>query len=92
MVEAQIDYVVDALRVMDKQRAGTVEVRADVQKAFNAELEKRHQGTVWTAGGCQSWYLTADGRNPTIWPGWTYEYWWRTRRFRSQDYTLEPAT
>ncbi len=92
MVEAQIDYVVDALRVVDKRSARTVEVRSDVQDAFNAELESRHQGTVWTAGGCQSWYLTADGRNPTIWPGWTFEYWWRTRRFRAQDYVLEPAT
>ena len=43
------------------------------------------------AGGCHSWYLTPDGRNPTIWPGWTMEYRWRTRRFRDRDYELRAA-
>jgi cation diffusion facilitator CzcD-associated flavoprotein CzcO len=91
MIEAQIDYVVDAVRTMDRHGANRVEVRRDVQEAFNADLQARQGGTVWTAGGCQSWYLTADGRNPTIWPGWTLEYRWRTRRFRDRDYELRVA-
>ena len=91
MVEAQVDYVVEALRTVEQRGAATVEVRKDVQRAFNAELESRHDGTVWTDGGCHSWYLTPEGKNPTIWPGWTFEYWWRTRRFRPGDYQLEGA-
>jgi len=27
------------------------------------------RGAVWTAGGCDSWYLDATGRNSTLWPG-----------------------
>jgi hypothetical protein len=37
-------------------------VRADVQRAFNEELEKALRGSVWDRG-CTSWYKTVDGRN-----------------------------
>ena len=84
MVEAQVDYVIDGIRAMDRDGLATLEVRRELQESFNAELQRRHDGAVWE--GCQSWYLTPDGRNPTIWPGWTYEYWWRTRKFRTADY------
>jgi hypothetical protein len=30
--------------------------------------------TVWTSGGCSSWYLDANGRNTTLWPGFTFEF------------------
>jgi cation diffusion facilitator CzcD-associated flavoprotein CzcO len=89
MVEAQVDYVVDAITAMDREGLRTVEVRDDVQERFNRELQSRHRGAVWE--GCQSWYLTPDGRNPTIWPGWTYEYWWRTRKWKPADYHLTLA-
>jgi cation diffusion facilitator CzcD-associated flavoprotein CzcO len=91
MVESQVNYVVGAISELERSGARTVEVRREVQEAFNADLERRHQGTVWTAGGCQSWYLTPEGKNPTIWPGWTLSYRWRTRRFRPDDYELRAA-
>ncbi len=89
MVEAQVDYVMGALRAMDSDGLATVEVRRDRQDSFNAEIQRRHDGAVWA--GCKSWYLTEDGRNPTIWPGWTYEFWWRTRKFRISDYEVTSA-
>jgi hypothetical protein len=39
------------------------------------------RNTVWSQGGCRSWYLDANGRNSTLWPGYTFSYWLRTRRF-----------
>ena len=32
------------------------------------------QGSVWTAGGCRSWYLDRTGRNSTLWPGFTMPF------------------
>jgi len=43
--------------------------------------------TVWTSG-CASWYLDAAGRNSTLWPGFTWEYRLKTRRFDPADYDL----
>jgi hypothetical protein len=46
---------------------------------------------VWSEGGCRSWYLDADGVNRTLWPGFTFEYWARTRRARRSAYTVLPS-
>ena len=69
---AQLDGLHD--RVPDRPRDGgaastcathgaeTIEVRPEVQERYNAELERRLEGTVWNTG-CASWYLDHTGRN-----------------------------
>ncbi|MGB5622299.1 MAG: 4-hydroxyacetophenone monooxygenase, partial [Gammaproteobacteria bacterium] len=85
MLEAQVRYVMDGLAAMDRAGVGALEVRSDVEARYNQHLQRRLARTVW-ASGCRSWYLDANGRNVTLWPGFTVEYWWRTRRFRLRDY------
>jgi hypothetical protein len=48
--------------------------------------------TVWTAGGCQSWYLNESGRNVNIWPGSTFDYRRRTLRFDPAAHLTHRAT
>jgi cation diffusion facilitator CzcD-associated flavoprotein CzcO len=92
MIESQLNYVMDCLRHMDGARAAAIDVREDVQERFNEELQRRLDGSVWTSGGCVSWYLDEHGRNSTIWPGSTWPYRRRTRRFDPDDYELSPRT
>ncbi len=87
MIESQLRYVMDALRVMDKQRIATFEVRPEAMAAYNAQIQARMPGTVWMSG-CASWYLDADGRNTTIWPDFTFRFRRRTRRFDTRAYVL----
>ena len=72
------------------QRAGvtSIEPRPEAQAQFIAETDALLAPTVWNAGGCSSWYLDETGRNSTIWPGFTVEYWARTRRARPGDYAV----
>ena len=46
------------------------------------------RGTVWTSGGCASWYLDARGRNTTLWPTFTWPFRERTRRLDPAHYEL----
>ncbi|MEO8972812.1 MAG: NAD(P)/FAD-dependent oxidoreductase [Ktedonobacteraceae bacterium] len=89
MIQAQLSYILDCLRKMDRHQLHTVEVQPAIQKAFNTEMQKRMQGTVWTSG-CASWYLDASGHNTTLWPGFTFEFRRRTRHFDQQHYDLTP--
>ena len=59
------------------------------RRRFNAGLQRKLTGSVWTAGGCASWYLDTSGVNRALWPGSTVSYWWRTRRLSARDF--EPA-
>ena len=87
----QLNCSTSALRKMEANGLSTVEVRADVQERFNATVQRRMHGTVWTDGGCASWYLDAHGRNPTLWPDFTWRFRRRTRRFDPAHYVLTPA-
>jgi cation diffusion facilitator CzcD-associated flavoprotein CzcO len=90
MVESQVEYVLGALRAMDAGGVASVDVRPDVQDAYNAELQDQLKGTVWATGGCASWYLDDTGRNTTLWPGSTWPFRRRTRRFDPAAYTVRP--
>ncbi len=87
MIESQIEHVIDALAEMRRHDADTVEVRGDVAREFNAEIDKRHETAVWNTG-CSSWYLDENGRNATLWPDWTFRFRQRTANFEPDKYEL----
>ena len=60
-------------------------LRPDVQKDDYARTQLKMKGTVWSSG-CHSWYQNAKGDIDTLWPGYTWEYWLKTRRFSAADY------
>jgi hypothetical protein len=92
MIESQVRYLVDALETMSRNDLVTVEPRAEVQQAWNAELQARMQQTVWNTGGCSSWYLDDHGRNTTLWPGTTYRFRRALRRFDPEQYVVTAAS
>lgn len=91
MIEAQIEHLVGALELMRARGAAAVEPRPEAQAAYVAALDRQMEGTVWTAGGCKSWYLDPSGRNSTLWPGYTWQFRRRVRRFDPAEYALSEA-
>jgi hypothetical protein len=91
MIESQIAYVMDALRVMRARRATRIDVRPEVQAAYNRDLQARLGRAVWSAGGCRSWYLHDSGKNVALWPGFTWQFRRLLRRFDSGAFELSPA-
>ncbi len=90
MVEAQIHYILKCIRHMQRTKAGTVEVRDEAVDRFRDEVEAKMGDTVWMSG-CRSWYLRENGHNDTLWPGFSFEYWLRTRRFHREDFVVAGA-
>jgi cation diffusion facilitator CzcD-associated flavoprotein CzcO len=86
MIESQLTYIADGIA---KTLAGdmTFEVRSEVAAAYNAELQRKLPATVW-GSGCSSWYLDSEGRNLTLWPGFTFDFRRRTREFLTSDFTI----
>jgi cation diffusion facilitator CzcD-associated flavoprotein CzcO len=85
MIEAGIAYVMDALARMEAERVDALDVDQDAQTAWNADVQARLQRTVWHTG-CRSWYLTPDGRNPTLWPDFTTRFSRLTRKLDREHY------
>jgi cation diffusion facilitator CzcD-associated flavoprotein CzcO len=92
MIESQLPYVDGALRFLRESGAAAVDVRPEVQEAFNADVQRRMGRTVWTAGGCNSWYLDENGRNSTLWPDFTFRFRRLLKQFDADAYTLAGAS
>jgi len=91
MIEAQARYAAQAIRALRDRKLRFIDVLASRQRAFTDRLQAKMQGSVWASGGCRSWYMTADGYNGTLWPYFTFQYWWQTRRLSLADYEVVPA-
>ncbi|RJO80022.1 NAD(P)/FAD-dependent oxidoreductase [Nocardia panacis] len=81
MIESQINYIADALDTVDRMGLRTVEVRREVQDAYNRGLQAKMAPSVWMTGGCSSWYLDKHGNNTTLWPDFTFEFRRLTKKF-----------
>ena len=88
MIEAQVQYVMDCIKKMDRRNYKSVEVKKVVQDKFNKKLQVDIAKSVWQEGGCKSWYQTEDGRNPTLWPGFTFTFRNKTKRFDMENYNI----
>ncbi|WP_263788859.1 flavin-containing monooxygenase [Salinibacter grassmerensis] len=68
MIEAQIEHILGALQYMEATGTAAVEPRPAAQERFVEQVDRWSKNTVWTDGGCDSWYLDESGRNAVLWP------------------------
>lgn len=88
LIEAQADYIADALETMRDRGLTSVEIRRAPQERYNEEVQAALQPTVWNAGGCASYYIDRNGLNSTIYPWSTLDLRRRLRRFDASVYAL----
>ncbi|MDV3127069.1 NAD(P)/FAD-dependent oxidoreductase [Mycobacterium sp. 21AC1] len=86
MIEQQIRYVGQAIAAVDKAGADALAPSRRAQDEFNAELQHDLAGTVWSTGGCHSWYMDDHGVNRTLWSGMTWQYWLATRSLEPSEF------
>ena len=90
-IESQVAYVRDAIRTMRRERLTALEPTEEVTASWNRSLQKRMARTVWTTGGCNSWYLDSHGRNTTLWPRTTADFRRRLASFDVEAYDARSA-
>lgn len=91
IIEAQVAYLRDAVRTMRERGWAAVAPRPAAFRRWNANLQRRMKRTVWTRGGCDSWYLDEHGRNTTLWPKSTVTFRRQLARFDADAYDVRRA-
>ncbi len=89
-MEAQIDYITDAIGKLLQFGWKALDVRPDVQARYNERIQRRLRSTTWNSG-CQSWYLTEDGFNATMFPGFATQYVNQLKALDLRDYRITAA-
>ena len=91
MIEAQVRYVVRAIRCAMGRAPTPVSRSTPEPKRRLCRNGRQASGQGWAAG-CSSWYLNEAGENFSIWPGTTLAYLARMARFDLENYLLtEPG-
>ncbi|MEU5401032.1 NAD(P)/FAD-dependent oxidoreductase [Streptomyces sp. NPDC005963] len=89
MIESQLNYLIDYLRQLTVLGGRVaLDPKPSAVCAWNGRVQERMQRTVWSTGGCDSWYLDANGRNTTLWPGTTGEFRRETREVDLGEYEI----
>jgi len=73
MIEAQVGYIIDAIRQMDARSVRRLDVKRAVMDEYNRWLQQDLAKSVWAADK-QSWYKLADGTITNNWPHSTIRY------------------
>lgn len=73
MIECQTRYIMRCLHSLLDDGKKSLEIREDIQRHFNEDLQAKLKDSVWNAG-CSSWYHNAAGKVTNNWPGYTRKY------------------
>jgi cation diffusion facilitator CzcD-associated flavoprotein CzcO len=85
MIEAQVGYILDALRRMKARGVQRLDVRRDVLDSYNRQLQEDLRKSVWSTIDA-SWYKLADGTITNNWPHSTIRYKRLLREARLEDF------
>ena len=89
-MESQIGYIVETIKMLREQKLRLLDVKPEIQAQYNRAIQKRLARTNWNSG-CKSWYLTEDGFNATMYPGFATQYAQQMSTLRLSDFNVESA-
>jgi cation diffusion facilitator CzcD-associated flavoprotein CzcO len=87
-IESHAAYAASYLRALDRTGAAALDATPAAVRSWNDEMQRRMETTVWSTGGCHSWYQDRFGRNTTLWPGSTAAFRRATDHVDLNEYEL----
>ncbi len=86
--ECGVRYILGCLRLLLDGPHRGLDVKPDVHDAFNERVDAENRRMAWGASEVSSWYKNAHGRVAQNWPFTLLEYWQRTLKPDTDDFTL----
>ncbi|MEO0785489.1 MAG: NAD(P)/FAD-dependent oxidoreductase [Pseudomonadota bacterium] len=88
MLERQVEYTVKALEALNEAGADAMAPKPEVQSAWNREVQRSLEGTVWADPHCSSWYKNENGLITQNWSGNCREFAEALSEVKLDDYEL----
>ncbi len=89
IIEAQMNYIVDAILQVKKEKKKTIEVTKVAEEKYTKMIQDEMSNTVWQNGGCHSWYKNEKGKVTAIFPGFSFTFWNMTKKIKIKDHIIE---
>ncbi len=65
-MEEQVGLTTQIIAEAEKKKWKWIDIKESVETAYNDEIQRKLQSTIWVKGGCKSWYQDKDGKNRII--------------------------
>lgn len=88
IMESQMKYIMKTILAMRKNNWKAVEIKEEVEVAYNELIQKQLSTTVWQTGGCKSWYQTESGKNTTLYPTYSFVFRKDTSKFKKEEHLI----
>jgi 4-hydroxyacetophenone monooxygenase len=91
ILEAQVHYILEILRLMLERGIGAVECRQEPYERYNRQADEAHNKMIWTHPGMDTYYRNTRGRVVTNMPWRVVDYWHLTRNVDIADFDMTPT-
>ena len=86
LIEQSVNWIVDAIKTAGRDKL--ISVTPETCLSYSEDIQARLGSTVW-ASGCDSWYISGNGRNETLFPGNAKDFADQMARLNLDDLVLE---
>ena len=87
--ETQVHYALECLELLNERHARALEPTQEATDAFNAAVDEKLAGLIWSRPDAKSYYKNKAGRIIMSSPYRLVEYWLMTRNPEPGDYRIE---
>jgi cation diffusion facilitator CzcD-associated flavoprotein CzcO len=86
LIESQMNYIMQCIKNVEKQHKRAIEIKAEAEQKYTDLIHQEMVGTVWEAGGCNSWYKNKNGKIIAMFPGFSFTYRRWAKNFKKKDH------
>lgn len=91
IIESQVEYILGAMDWAAEHDDAVLTPIPEREEEYVAQIDRKARGSVWTDGGCDSWYLDpGTGRLTLIWPDFGYAFRETNGTFHPERFELLP--
>ncbi len=89
VIESQIKYISHCINLLRDKRITSVEPTASAENAYTEMVHREMKKTVWSYGGCKSWYQNKQGKVIAMFPGFSFVFRRLCSVFKESDHIIE---
>ncbi len=89
MLESQMAYIASAIDHVISSGRSSIAVTPEAEQAYTTSIHQQMQRTVWSWGGCKSWYQNKAGKVVALYPDFTFRFKRMCKRFKPEHHHLQ---
>ena len=89
IIESQMNYIMDVITTLQDGNHSTIEVKDQAEQEYTDMIHSEMKKTVWSNGGCDSWYKSKSGKVIAMFPGFSFSFRRMAKRMNPKHHIID---